>query len=272
MKSLLLAAALAVPLAANAETPPPRQPTTVSPTGEKPSGGTATGSGQTNPNNDVTNESGAMGNTTPQLGYDSSEAFSKDKVVQKLNKIGMKHTELGGLAKTRGSSQDVRKLGSRMVNDAAALSKVITTYAKDNNISLTAYEGSTPDTRISDSKSNPSRSGTMGGTGTDETFAGRDQQHSDSHGQSGKQAGTERQQQGEDFQAKLSELRSLQGTEFDGQFLSNVIEDSGSAVSKLNGWKGQGDSGLDRLIDRAVKTIGDTQKEALRLQGKIPAA
>ena len=272
MKALLVAAALAIPVVANADDPNRYG-------GDTPKTRTQSGSDQ-------------LGNTHEQLGieagtpsqsgsFSQDEVFSKDLVVQKINKISQKHIELGNLAKSRASSDDVRRFGNKLVKDSEMLSKVVTKYAKDNNILLSAapYLSEAKDTS-SDSSGSASRSGgTMGGSGTDDTIAGRDvnmgtsantppitSDTSDKYGQTGVQPPAE------DFQEKLAQLRNLQGTEFDSQFLSNVIQGSERALTKLNGWKGQGDKGLDRLIDRAVKMVGDEQKEALRLQGKVPAA
>jgi len=285
MKALLFAAALAIPVAASADDPNRY--------------GGARSQGDTTQQPGTLNEAGAPTQSGTQMDSDSSQAFSKDEVfskdmvVQKINKVGQKHIELGNLAKSRASSDDVRRFGNKLVKDSESLTKAVSKYAKDNKIELSAapYLGGSKDMSGSgsisgssntgagiESSGSPARTGTMGGTGTDDTIAGSDvnmgsgsdkpaantgSESSDKYGQTGS---------GEDFQQKLSELRSLQGTEFDSQFLSNVIEGSERALTRLQGWKGQGDKGLDRLIERAVKTIGDHQREALRLQGKVPAA
>ncbi len=282
MKAFLIAAALAVPVVANAEDT--NRYGVDSPKRANPGSTTTTTPGSDTPGNlpssaqpgdteaGMPTQSGAR--TDSQVGI-NDDAFSKDKVVQKINKIGQKHVELGNLAKARASSDDVRRFGNKLVKDSESLAKTVQTYAKENKITLSAapyQSGSTAPKPSGD----VSGSGAMGGTGTDDTLAGNDTSmgtppipgnaDTDKYGQTGAQP------KEEDFQEKLSQLRNLQGTEFDSQFLSNVIDGSERALTKLNGWKGQGDRGLDRLIDRAVKMVGDHQKEALRLQGKIPAA
>lgn len=242
MRALLFAAALAIPLAASAGTPTPSNPKADTPV----------------PARDAYPAEPTR-----------ADPFSKAKVVQKIDQIGKKHVELGNLAKARGSSDEIRRFGNQLVKDGESLAKDVSKYAKDKPINLAAAP-------YAESATRPERTGTLGGTGHDETMPGRDtslstpplpgHDRSDQYGQPGMPplAG--------ELEPKLSELRNLQGIEFDSRFLSNVVDGSERALTQLNGWKGQGDEGLDKLIDRGVKMIGDAQREALRLQGKIPAA
>jgi predicted outer membrane protein len=71
---------------------------------------------------------------------------------------------------------------------------------------------------------------------------------------------------------KLEDLKSLQGSEFDSRFLSTVVDNADQAISRLQGFKGQGDKKLDRLIDQSVKLLQNHRDDAQKLQQRTPAA
>ena len=233
MKALLIAAALAIPVAASADDPKeyekgkaqdPSMGEIQQPPGDLP--GVETG----------------------------SEAFSPDKVVNKLNKIGQKHIELGSLGTSQATNKDVKKLGEKMVKDYEKLDAEVNKYAKSKGITVGQVMGG---------ESPGMQGGAMGGAGTmGEAVEGDDPSKV---GEAGKQMGQE-------YKEGFEELRGLQGAEFDSKFLSMVIDNAQQFTPILSGWKGQGDKKLDKLIDRTVKLLGDHQKEAQRLQGKIPSA
>ena len=139
------------------------------------------------------------------------------------------------------------------------------------------------------------QTGAMGGSGTDQPGAtggstqrandvGRNPnldtardpsvaQHSgDVSGTTTAQGEKSYEQKRQELQAKLDDLKNLQGAEFDAAFLTNVSEASQRSLDRLQGWKGQGNKKLDLLIDKSVRVIGDHLKEAERLQQKVPAA
>ena len=68
------------------------------------------------------------------------------------------------------------------------------------------------------------------------------------------------------------DLKNLQGSEFDTRFLSTVVESADKSISRLQGFKGQGDKKLDKLIDQSVQLLEDHRDEAQKLQQRTPAA
>lgn len=371
-KALLMAAALAIPVAASAQQPgntgstqtgrktnTPSQTTNQEPYGTQPEAGTLDES-----------QSGTLSGSKSGSAIGQKDQFSAQRVVDKLHHVNKKHIEYGNLARTRGSSEQVRKFGAKLVKDHQRLDDAVITYATANRITLggsqkelqgrsnigyggdraddmttagskqgstgsTGGQGSTYGTGSdsvaqagrNDSAGVTGQSGAMGGSGQDKAgseneyeagtgTAGSTQRANDvgrreeqraedpggamvdarqgrsgegassrsntdvsSGGTYGEQGTTTAQggdkspeQKRQEFQAKLDELKNLQGAEFDGQFLSNVVDASQRSLERLNGWKGQGDKKLNVLIDRAIKVIGDHQREAERLQQKIPAA
>ena len=328
MKALLIAAALAIPVAATANPPDTsgKSTKTSQPTQN-------TGQDQRDIPEAGTPErwqSGTLSGARSGSAIGADELFSAAAVVDKLHHVNKKNIEYGNLARTRGGNEQIRKFGAKLVKDHQRLDDAVITYASANRIELgkaqqelkgrsqLGYGGDRTDDVTTlgsqqgldqgtpggsgkpagDIVSQATRddltgtSGAMGGTGTDQpaaetggstTHAGdlgsNDRTANEAIGQTGPGESGEmqygektREQKQQEFQAKLDELKDLQGSEFDSQFLSNVLETSERSLTRLQGWKGQGDKKLNVLIDRAIKVIGDHQKEAQRLQQKIPAA
>lgn len=333
MKALWMAAALALPIAANANEP--------GSTGDRSGKSTKTSIPTQNPNQQYPDQpeagmadpsqSGTLSGARSGSAIGSEELFSANKVVDKIHSVNKKHIEYGNLARTRASNDQVRKFGAKLVKDHQKLDDAVFTYAKQNKIQLSesdkeqlgrsqlgyggdraddmtiagSSQGSTGSTGGSgttygtqqDSLAQAGRttppadvtgqSGAMGGTGADQsgTTGGSTQRANDvgrlpeqQATESGDRSGTASaegkspEQKRQEYQAKIDELKNLQGPEFDAAFLTNVIEASQSSLEKLQGWKGQGDKKLDLLIDKSVRMIGDHLKEAQRLQQKVPAA
>ncbi len=347
-KALLMAAALAIPVAASAQQQgntgstqtgtksPPSQTTNQEPYGSQPEAGMPDES-----------QSGTLSGSKSGSAIGQKDQFSAQRAVDKLHHVNKKHIEYGNLARTRASSEQVRKFGAKLVKDHQRLDDSVISYAKANRITLGdsgkelqgrsnigyggdraddmttsgSKQGSTGSTGgessnygtgsdsvaqagRNDSAGVTGQSGAMGGPGQDKagsesdyeagTTGGSTQRANDvgrmadsQQGRSGEGASGTYGEQGtttaqgadksseqklDEFQAKLDELKNLQGAEFDTQFLSNVVDASQRSLDTLNGWKGQGDKKLNVLIDRAIKVIGDHQREAERLQQKIPAA
>lgn len=345
MKALWMAAALALPLAANANEP--------GVTGDRSGKSTKTSIPMQTPSQQYPDQpeagmadpsqSGTLSGARSGSAIGSDELFSENKVVDKIHHVNKKHIEYGNLARTRASNEQLRKFGAKLVKDHQKLDEAVFTYAKQNKLKIgesdkeqqgrsqlgyggdraddltiagsnqgstgsTGGSGTTYGTQ-SDSLAQTGRdqqadvtgqTGAMGGTGTDDQSgatggstqrandvgrtpeqqanlgAERDisatQQSGDVSGTPSAQGDKSPEQKRQEFQAKLDELKNLQGPEFDAQFLSNVSEASQRSLDRLQGWKGQGNKKLDLLIDKAVRMIGDHQKEAERLQQKVPAA
>lgn len=296
----------------------------------------------------------------------AGDSFSDAKVINKLHHVDTLNTELGSLAKQRGGTDKIRKLGDRMAKDHQKLEAQVSAYAKDRGLTFedelqrvtvtgdsrdlsrgatggkddvsgsgaaapggltapgnpggsnatnrnaaqmgtaTPNSYSTPGTGGPGAAYEQSGSSATGKAATNSygTEATGDQGARGSTGSQGQSGGSSydktsvpakdyrdtmgagrsaapatgmanadeqlmMKQRGE---AKLGQLRSLQGAEFDSQFLTDMIDGSQKCIGKLQGWKGQGDRKLDALIDSSLRVLQTELKDARQLQRHTPAA
>lgn len=275
MNALLLALSLAAA--------PQMNPSTNTQSPSSPPGGTTTaptppGTGMQNPP-----QYDALPGQLPQAKESDNDAFSVNKVVDKLHRVNEKTIEYGSLAQKRGSDDAIRKFGAKLVKDHQGLDKAVLSFAKSNSIQIGAatkdYGAMTGGAMGSsgsdfDSSGSVDRTGAYDRTGTtDRTGA---QARSDTQPGTvsdgtpaieGDQQAAKQQEQ----QAKLDDLANLQGSEFDSKFLSNIIDGAQRTTEKLTLWKGQ-DKKVDALIDRSLKLLSDHEKEARKLNTRVPAA
>jgi predicted outer membrane protein len=306
MKALLIAAALALPVVAAANDPQSDQTKTYNEQqktyNEQQKSYKSGTSGST--------AGSTMGSTT---GTNTSEQFSDSKAVNKLHHVNAMNIDLGTLAQSRASTDKVKKFGERLVKDHQRLDTQITQYAKDKGINLdevsmatTPPVGGKNDESASGAaapgdmnapgnpggSSDTNRGGSAMGThqpnsygdsspsGTGSTAANQPAESGSERAGMGQGSSSstvssadDKEQMKQRHQAKLDALRNLQGSEFDSQFLSDVIDGSQRAIDRLQGWKGQAvDKKLDDLINKQVNLLQTDVKDAQKLQQRTPAA
>ena len=72
--------------------------------------------------------------------------------------------------------------------------------------------------------------------------------------------------------SRWERLKTLKGSEFDTEYLSMINENARQNISNLESNRIKGDRKIDKLIDSAVKTFKDHQKQVEKLQRDIRAS
>jgi len=156
MRALLIAAALAFPIAANA--------------------------------NDDAKVNKDQVKDTAQIGSRSNtdqQPFSQAKVVNKIHHADNMNIQLGQLAQTRAGTDKIRSFGKKLVSDHQKLDQQVLSYAKDNGITLDQYGksgssgtdlGSGQQNDKGSSSSIGAGSGSVGSSGNSAAMGGKDDQ------------------------------------------------------------------------------------------------
>ncbi|MBK7863880.1 MAG: DUF4142 domain-containing protein [Archangiaceae bacterium] len=302
MKALIIAASLALPVVASAEDQVKTQKNQVRETT------TAAGAESGYSDAKVVNKLHHISSMNVELGTLAQTRGGNDKLRNFGSKLIREHQKLDGqvsaFAKDKGLTLDEFAIAPNAIEGSDPAERTGTTGANDDlyapgspgGVSATNRSGSQMGTQTPNSYSQPGTGGP--GSGYEKSGSGRtatndygntppatraeknaeapsnDQSGVNNPSLSTGMANADRQQQAKERkEAKLDRLRNLQGTEFDSQFLSDVIDGSQKAIDRLQGWRGaSSDKKLDSLIDQSVKTLQGDIKDAQKLQQHTPAA
>jgi predicted outer membrane protein len=191
--------------------------------------------------NPSTNPYGTLGSPT-QIGSERTTGddtpteygMSKDRVINKLHHVNQMEIRMGTLAQKNAHSSKVKSYGATLVKDHTKADKLVTAFAKDNQIAFTDSSMET------------------------ETDTARSEEHA-----AKMQAKKE----------KMDRLTNLKGDAFDKEFLTTMAEDHQHVINILEATKGRdADKKLDQLIDKLLPTLRDHQRTAERLSQQVPSS
>ncbi len=185
------------------------------------------------------NPYGTLGSPT-QIGSERTDdpatyGMSKERVINKLHHVNQMEIQMGTMAQKNSHNSKVRSYGATLVKDHTKADKLVTAFAKDNQITFTE----------------PGNEETNTNTTRSEEHAAKMQAKKE----------------------KMDRLTNLQGNAFDKEFLTTMAEDHQHVINILEATKGRdADKKLDQLIDKLLPTLRDHQRTAERLSEKIPSS
>lgn len=215
MKSILIGAALLAPLAAFANDGPKVESAYDKKTELNPGLTSAA-----NPTNEV------------------APAMSRSQVLDKLHKVSRRHSELGNLAQTRASNEQVKELGRQLTRQFTTLDAEVVAYARDQRLPLVDASNLFGKKQVVSTLED--------GVRLDESPKSR-----------------------------MERLGKLSGPDFDAAFLTSTVEGCQRLLPVLEQSKGTADRKFDVIVDKAIGALKDFQRDAWKLQsseGITPAS